>query len=195
MGHNSKLFWISLSACLVLAGCGANNTQNLTTQNQLSKTTPLLNQTNLTKEQLKKQQEALQRQTDEAKKQAEADKEEQPKTDAQTAAKTSTGQNIFSEYWLQFFGAFASVIAVVIAISGFSLSGKKKQKMLKKLMHEIDDAYGSFKQKSKRCEAELYRLQDLIEENLKEGHIDENTFQLLEKRIEKYLKEVKEADE
>lgn len=104
-------------------------------------------------------------------------------------------QGMFSEYWVQFLALVVSLIGVVLAVSGFSLATKKKQKYLKKYLHEIDDVYSSYKWKTKRCEAELYRLQDQIEDQLKEGAIDENTYHLLEKRIEKYLDEIKYSEE
>lgn len=104
-------------------------------------------------------------------------------------------QNIFSEYWVQFMALVVSVIGVFLAISGYSFANKSKQKYLKKFLHEIDDAYTSYKWKSKRCEAELYRLKDQVEDQLKAGKIDENTYQLLEKRIDKYLDEIKYAEE
>ncbi|MCC7432459.1 hypothetical protein IT412_02945 [Candidatus Peregrinibacteria bacterium] len=104
-------------------------------------------------------------------------------------------QNIFSEYWVQFMALVVSLIGVFLAVSGFSFASKNKQKYLKKFLHEIDDAYSSYKWKSKRCEAELYRLKDQVEEQLKAGKIDENTYQLLEKRIDKYLDEIKYAEE
>lgn len=104
-------------------------------------------------------------------------------------------QNIFSEYWVQFMALVVSLIGVFLAVSGFSFASKNKQKYLKKFLHEIDDAYSSYKWKSKRCEAELYRLKDQVEDQLKAGKIDENTYQLLEKRIDKYLDEIKYAEE
>jgi hypothetical protein len=58
-------------------------------------------------------------------------------------------------------------------------------------LHDIDDVYTSYKMKSRRCEAELFRLQDQIEDRLTAGNIDENTFQLLEGRIQKYMEEIK----
>lgn len=120
--------------------------------------------------------------------------EDENKSPSATPNWLMTLKTLFSEYGLQVLALIVSAVGVILAMSGFSLSGKKKQKFLKKYFHEIDDAYGAFKMKGKRCEAELYRLQDLIEHELKEGKIDENTFQLLEKRIEKYLKEVKEQE-
>lgn len=103
-------------------------------------------------------------------------------------------QNIFSEYWVQFLALVVSVIGVALAVSGFSLAASKKKKHISKFMNEIDDAFSSFKWKSKRCEAELYRLHDIIEEKLKEGKLDESSYQLLSNRIEKYLKEVQDVD-
>lgn len=103
-------------------------------------------------------------------------------------------QNVFSEYWVQFLALVVSVIGVALAVSGFSLAAAKKKKHISKYMNEIDDAFSSFKWKSKRCEAELYRLHDIIEEKLKEGKLDESSYQLLSNRIEKYLKEVQDVD-
>lgn len=120
---------------------------------------------------------------------------------AETASKHTTGgwaarmEKMFSEYWVQFLALVVSLIGLILGVTGFSLANKKKRKYLKRYMHEIDDAYSSYKLKTKRCEAELYRLQDQIEDQLKDGKIDENTYHLLEKRIEKYLDEIKRADQ
>ena len=100
-------------------------------------------------------------------------------------------QNLFSEYWVQFLALVVSVIGVVLAVSGFSLANKKKHKYLKRFLHDIDNAYSSYKMKSKRCEAEMIRLQDQIEDKLKEGALDEGSYHLLENRINKYLEEIK----
>jgi hypothetical protein len=59
-------------------------------------------------------------------------------------------------------------------------------------MSEIDDTYSSFKMNSRRCEAELYRLKDSISNELKKGKIDEGAYAVLEKRIEDYMREIRE---
>lgn len=69
---------------------------------------------------------------------------------------------------------------------------RKNRRKLKDYFDKIDNTYGQFKMKSHRCEAELYRLKDLIEEDLKEGRIEESTFQILSSRVESYLKEVRQ---
>lgn len=127
---------------------------------------------------------------------AEIEKQLKAKSGSADSEKTKGGflQNIFSEYWLQLLGFLVSVIGVVLAISGFSLANSKKKKHISKYMNEIDDAFHSFKWKSKRCEAELYRLNDIIEDKLKQGKLDESSYQLLSARIEKYIKEVQDVD-
>lgn len=115
---------------------------------------------------------------------------------AEEAAKNKEADDLggwLSEYWVQFWALVAGLLSVVLAISGFSFAGRKKKKSLSHLMSEIDDTFDSFRTKSKRCEAELYRLQDVIEGKLKDGKIDESAFQLLEGRIDKYMKEVQEV--
>lgn len=100
----------------------------------------------------------------------------------------------FSAYWVQFLALLVSLIGVALAVTGFTVAGSKKKKSISKLINDIDDTFDSFKWKSKRCEAELYRLQDLIEDKLKEGKIDEGAYHLLSNRIEKYLKEISEIE-
>jgi hypothetical protein len=143
-------------------------------------------------EDLKKMQEEMEKQEEEDMKKQEEEEKKNAKEDQLEAGQL---QNVFSEYWVQFLALIVSVIGVGLAVSGFSLVNKNKQKNLKKFLHEIDDAYTSYKWKTKRCEAELYRLLDLIEDELKEGKIDESTYGLLEKRINKYLDEIKYAEE
>jgi len=102
--------------------------------------------------------------------------------------------NVFSEYGLQILALIISLFGVILAVSGFSMANSKKKKHISKFMNDIDDAFNSYKWKSKRCEAELYRLHDMIEDKLKDGQLDESSYQLLSSRIEKYLKEIHEVD-
>lgn len=137
------------------------------------------------KELLKRREQlALERELREAEAAAAAAEQEMDQT---------TAEGWLSEYWVQFWALVAGLLSVFLAVSGFSLAGRKKKKSLSHLMNEIDETFDSFKSKSKRCEAELYRLQDVIEDKLKSGKIDESTFQLLEGRIHKYMKEVQEV--
>ncbi len=104
-------------------------------------------------------------------------------------------QGFFSEYWVQFWALLVGLIGVFLAVSGYSVASSKKKKSISRFINEIDDTFESFKWKSKRCEAELYRLQDVMDEKLKEGKIDESTYHLLVSRIEKYMKEVQDVED
>jgi hypothetical protein len=85
------------------------------------------------------------------------------------------------------FGTIIGVVATIIAISGFTFAAKSKKKSISKYINQIDDTYSEYKMKAKRCEAELYRLRDIIDEQLKTGKIDESAYQLLMNRIEGYM--------
>ena len=85
-----------------------------------------------------------------------------------------------------------SICSGLAAVMGFSVSSHKKKRAISKYMEEIDATFSEYKWKSKRCEAELYRLRDLLEERLKKGKIDESLYELLTKRIDKYLREIQE---
>ncbi|MBD3156734.1 hypothetical protein GF369_02800 [Candidatus Peregrinibacteria bacterium] len=83
-----------------------------------------------------------------------------------------------------------AIITVLVAISGFTFATKRKQKSIAKYINQIDDTYSEYKMKAKRCEAELYRLKDIVDDQLKSGKIDEGAYQLLINRIEGYMIDV-----
>lgn len=118
----------------------------------------------------------------------------QEPTQQQTQQTPTEEKSFISEYWMQVLGFIISILGIILAVTGFNLAASAKKKSMSKFMNEIDDAFSSFKWKSKRCEAELYRLHDLIEEELKKGKIDESTYGLLTNRIDKYLKEIQEVE-
>lgn len=83
-----------------------------------------------------------------------------------------------------------AVLTVLTAISGFTFAAKRKQKSISKYINQIDDTYSEYKMKAKRCEAELYRLKDIIDDQLKTGKIDEGAYHLLMGRIEGYMVDI-----
>jgi hypothetical protein len=84
-------------------------------------------------------------------------------------------------------GVILTIIAVILAATGFTFAAKRKQKSISKYMNQIDDTYSEYKMKAKRCEAELYRLKDIVDNELKSGKIDDGAYQLLLGRIEGYM--------
>ncbi len=86
-------------------------------------------------------------------------------------------------------------IGVVLAITGAAIGGllsRRKRSRVKRLLDDIDKAYEGFKMNSRRCEAELYRLRGLVSEQLKNGKINEDSYSILDKRIDDYLGEIRE---
>jgi len=95
-----------------------------------------------------------------------------------------------TKFFIDNLGTIIGVVATIIAISGFTFAAKSKKKSISKYINQIDDTYSEYKMKAKRCEAELYRLRDIIDEQLKTGKIDESAYQLLMGRIEGYMVDI-----
>lgn len=85
------------------------------------------------------------------------------------------------------------LVPVVGVIGGFLLTRRRKGKF-SKYLKEVDSVYAEYKLKTKRLEAELYRLRDIINEEVHKGKIDEAAYSIIEKRIEKYLVEAREQE-
>jgi hypothetical protein len=88
------------------------------------------------------------------------------------------------------FAVFLAILTVVLATSGFTFATRRKRQSISKHMNQIDDTYSEYKMKAKRCEAELYRLKDIIDEELKGGKLEDTSYQLLMNRIEGYMVDV-----
>jgi len=72
---------------------------------------------------------------------------------------------------------------------------KKRKILFRKLMDEIDGIYSRFKMNSRLCETELLKIRDRVLDEFKEGVIDEDKYKILDKRIDDYMKEIKEQIE
>jgi len=118
----------------------------------------------------------------------------QPQKDVTVQKPESATKQTFLKSFLQFVTDQAQVLlgilALILAATGFTFAAKRKQKSISKYINEIDNTYTEFKMKSKRCEAELYRLRDIIDEQLKNGKLDDSSYQLLMNRIEGYMVEI-----
>ncbi|MFQ5975466.1 MAG: hypothetical protein ACE5J5_04005, partial [Candidatus Hydrothermarchaeales archaeon] len=86
-------------------------------------------------------------------------------------------------------------VGVMLAITGAVIGGllsRRKRGRVKKLLDDIDKTYESFRMNSRRCEAELYRHRGVVSEHLKKGKINEESYSILDKRIDDYLGEIRE---
>ncbi len=87
-------------------------------------------------------------------------------------------------------GLVVTFLALIVAASGFTFAARRKQRSISKYINQIDDTYSEYKMKAKRCEAELYRLRDIVDEELKQGKLDDSAYGLLMQRIENYMVEI-----
>ncbi|MFC1655797.1 hypothetical protein ACFL3C_02930 [Patescibacteria group bacterium] len=87
-------------------------------------------------------------------------------------------------------GLVITLLALVVAASGFTFAAKRKQRSISKYINQIDDTYSEYKMKAKRCEAELYRLRDIVDDELKNGKLDDSAYGLLMQRIENYMVDI-----
>jgi hypothetical protein len=90
--------------------------------------------------------------------------------------------------------ALAVIIGIVMTSVGSAVgwhlkTGRKRR--LGTLLDKVDKLYLSFKENTGKCESALYDFKDLVASDLKQGRIDESSFQILDNRIDKYLAEVK----
>jgi hypothetical protein len=84
-------------------------------------------------------------------------------------------------------GAGAGLIGWMVSIQ----RGRTRKKMLfKGLLEGVDDIYTRFKMNARTCEAELYKYKNQVLEEFKQGMIDENSYDILNTRIEKYLEDI-----
>jgi hypothetical protein len=84
-------------------------------------------------------------------------------------------------------GAGAGLIGWMVRIQ----RGRTRKKMLfKGLLEGVDDIYTRFKMNARTCEAELYKYKNQVLEEFKQGMIDENSYDILNTRIEKYLEDI-----
>jgi hypothetical protein len=90
------------------------------------------------------------------------------------------------------------LISLIIAISSFAgvlISRRvqnRQKRHLKQLLDEVDTVYTHFKMNARRCEAELYRLKDMVTTDLKEGKLEEGSYGILDKRLDSYMQEIQE---
>jgi len=91
--------------------------------------------------------------------------------------------------------AIISIVAAMGSVGGWVVSKRRKsaqQRQLQKTIDDIDAVYTRFKMNARRCEAELYRLKEVILDQLKRGKLAKESYEVLDKRLESYMKEVEE---
>jgi len=92
-----------------------------------------------------------------------------------------------------------TICGTIIGVIGWLMKARAEREREKKLftefMQNIDDIYFSFKVNTRKCEAELYRIKDQVFTEFKQGVINAKNYNILEERIEEYIKEIREEIE
>jgi hypothetical protein len=68
---------------------------------------------------------------------------------------------------------------------------RKRRGIVKAFLNEIDDVYSKYKTNPRKCEEELYRLRNTVLEGLTDGKITEENYNIVDNKIDKYMKELK----
>ncbi len=87
-------------------------------------------------------------------------------------------------------------IVLTVALGGTAwIRTRRRKGVLKTLLDEIDEAYSRFKTNPRKCEEELSRLRNTVLEGLADGKIPEESYNIMDKRIDKYMEELQRAIE
>jgi hypothetical protein len=78
-------------------------------------------------------------------------------------------------------------------VGGTWFRSRKRRNLVKAFLTQVNDVYSKLKTDPKKCEEELYALRNTVLEGLTEGKITEENYEIVDKRIEKYVAELSEA--
>jgi len=93
--------------------------------------------------------------------------------------------------WLNFVIALVGLVAPV-ALVGFAwVRNRRKKAVIKALLNRIDEVYSKFKTKPRKCEEELRGLRNKITEDLTDSKITQENYDIMDKKIEKYMEELR----
>jgi len=80
-----------------------------------------------------------------------------------------------------------------LAVHGSDLA--REEIIVKTFLAEIDDVHSRSKTDPKKCEEELCRLRNTILEGLTQGKISEENYDIIDRRLDKYMSEISKEKE
>ena len=89
--------------------------------------------------------------------------------------------------------AVLGTVLTVGLIGGTWFWSRKRRDLVKAFLAEADDVYSRLKTDSKKCEEELYALRNTVLEGLTDGKITQDNYDIVDKRIDKYVAELSET--
>jgi hypothetical protein len=87
-------------------------------------------------------------------------------------------------------GLVGTVITVGLVGTAW-IRTRRKRGIVRTFLTEADEIYSRYKTDSRKCEEELYRLRNTILEGLTDGKITEESYNIVDKKIDKYMKELR----
>jgi hypothetical protein len=113
-----------------------------------------------------------------------------------------TAHYVRAQAWWEFL-VRPDVMQTMIAVLGTTLTlglvggswfrSRKRRNLVRAFLADADDVYSRLKAYPKNCEDELYALRNTVLEGLTDGKITEENYEIVDKRIDKYVAELSEA--
>jgi hypothetical protein len=91
---------------------------------------------------------------------------------------------------LQTLLAVLGIMITVSLVGGTWFKSRRRKDIVKTFLAEIDDVYHRLKLDPQKCEEELAKLRNTVLEGLTEGKITEDNYGIIDKRIDKYVKDI-----
>jgi hypothetical protein len=85
---------------------------------------------------------------------------------------------------------FLGVMLTVGFVGVAWVRSRKTRGIVKTFLNQIDDVYSRLKNEPQKCEEELDRLRNTILEGLTDGKINEENYNIIDKKIDKYMEEL-----
>ena len=100
---------------------------------------------------------------------------------------------------IEMIGTLITVCGAIVGVSGWIIrsrsTSRRKKILFNRLIGDVDEVYTRFKMNALRCEAELLKSKGQILDEFKQGMIDEENYNVLEKRVNGYIEEIKDQIE
>lgn len=89
-------------------------------------------------------------------------------------------------------GVIVAILTVLVGVIGWLLT-RKKSSTTSKYITEINKTYTNYKSNSDQCESELLELKSKIEKEFSSGKLTEQSFDILDRRIDNYIGEIRKG--
>jgi len=98
---------------------------------------------------------------------------------------------LFDLEWLNFVIALVGLMGPIVLVGFAWVRNRRKKAAVKALLNRIDEVYSMFKTKPRKCKEELHKLRNTISEDLTKGKITQENYDIMDKKIEKYVEELR----